>query len=46
VLAAEAVNEARASKDGPTWAGVGDAFGIQPQSAQQRFRADPSEPGA
>jgi hypothetical protein len=46
VLAVEAVNEARASEDGPTWAGVSEAFGIRPQSAQQRFRSDPSEPGA
>jgi hypothetical protein len=45
VLAVEAVNEARASKDGPTWAGVGEAFGIRAQSAQQRFRAERSEPG-
>ncbi len=46
VLAVEAVIEARASEDGPTWAGVGEAFGIRAQSAQQRFRAERSEPGA
>jgi hypothetical protein len=46
VLAVEAVNHARASDEGPTWAGVGEALGIRPQSAQQRIRPDPSEPGA
>lgn len=46
VLATEAVEEARALEDGPTWAGVGEAFGMRAQSAQQRFRVARSEPGA
>lgn len=46
VLSVEAVSEARASEDGPTWSFVGEAFGIRAQSAQQRFRAERSEPGA
>lgn len=42
VLSTEAVAEARAGDDAPTWAEVGDAFGIRPQSAQERFGRDRS----
>lgn len=44
VLAAEAVDAAR-TDDGQTWAEVGDAFGVRPQTAQARFRLSPSELG-
>ncbi len=46
VLAAEAVDEARASTDGPTWVDVGEAFGVRAQSAQERFRIRSSEADA
>lgn len=36
-LSSEAVDEARSADDPVTWADVGDAFGIRPQSAQERF---------
>ena len=42
ILAAEAVNDARVD-DGLTWADVGDAFGVRPQTAQARFRRPSSE---
>lgn len=42
VLSSEAVAEARAGDDPATWAEVGDAFGIRPQSAQERFGRDRS----
>jgi len=41
VLAAQAVDGAR-NEDGQTWADVGDAFGVRPQTAQARFRLDRS----
>jgi len=43
LLAVEAVAEARASEECPTWAEVGDAFGIRAQSAHQRFGRAGSE---
>ncbi|MBK6669333.1 MAG: hypothetical protein IPG46_06455 [Actinobacteria bacterium] len=43
VLAAEAVAEARASEDCPSWTEVGHAFGIRAQSAHQRFGRASSE---
>ena len=37
VLSADAVAEARTGDEPVTWAEVGEAFGIRPQSAQERF---------
>jgi len=37
VLSFEAVADARSGDDPLTWAEVGDAFGVRPQSAQERF---------
>lgn len=42
VLAAEAVDGARCD-DGQTWADVGAAFDVRPQTAQARFRLDRSD---
>lgn len=46
VLAAEAVAEARKDEDCPSWAEIGDAFGIRAQSAHQRFSRAGSERNA
>lgn len=46
LLAGEAVAEARAGEECPTWAEVGDAFGIRAQSAHQRFGRAGSERNA
>ena len=46
VLAAEAVAEARDGEDCPSWAEIGDTFGIRAQSAHQRFGPAGSERNA
>lgn len=46
VLAADAVAEARKGEDCPSWAEIGDAFGIRAQSAHQRFGRAGSERNA
>jgi hypothetical protein len=37
VLSTEAVAKTRTGDDPATWAEIGEAFGIRPQSAQERF---------